>query len=49
MPRYTLGGFYLARYSDSPVGAFDEVTPNAWQHYEGLILLSKAVVNLLLL
>ena len=21
---YTLGGFYLARYSDSPVGAFDE-------------------------
>lgn len=23
--RYTLGGFYLARYSDSPVGAFDEV------------------------
>lgn len=32
--RYTLGGFYLARYSDSPVGAFDEVsTPEfAWQH-----------------
>ena len=23
--RYTLGGFYLARYSDSPVGAFEEV------------------------
>lgn len=23
--RYTLGGFYLARYSDSPVGKFDEV------------------------
>ncbi|DBA85144.1 TPA: hypothetical protein ACH3X2_005862 [Trebouxia sp. C0005] len=23
--RYTLGGFYLARYSDSPVGAFDEL------------------------
>ncbi|KAL3163068.1 hypothetical protein ABBQ32_009491 [Trebouxia sp. C0010 RCD-2024] len=22
---YTLGGFYLARYSDSPVGAFDEL------------------------
>lgn len=22
---YTLGGFYLARYDDSPVGAFDEV------------------------
>ena len=22
---YTLGGFYLARYEDSPVGAFDEV------------------------
>lgn len=22
---YTLGGFYLARYNDSPVGAFDEV------------------------
>ena len=25
MDRYTLGGFYLARYEDSPVGAFDEV------------------------
>ena len=23
--RYTLGGFYLARYSDSPAGAFEEV------------------------
>ena len=23
--RYTLGGLYLARYDDSPVGAFDEV------------------------
>ncbi len=23
--RYTLGGVFLARYSDSPVGAFDEV------------------------
>ncbi len=23
--RYTLGGLYLARYTDSPVGAFDEV------------------------
>ena len=23
---YTLGGFYLARYKDSPVGAFDEAT-----------------------
>ena len=23
--RYTLGGFYLARYDDSPVGAFEEV------------------------
>ena len=23
--RYTLGGFYLARYADSPVGQFDEV------------------------
>lgn len=22
---WTLGGFYLARYNDSPVGAFDEV------------------------
>eukprot|EP00955_Chlamydomonas_euryale_P003976 41020-Chlamydomonas_euryale.AAC.1 len=22
--RYTLGGFYLARYNDSPVGQFDE-------------------------
>lgn len=22
---YTLGGLYLARYSDSPVGVFDEV------------------------
>ena len=26
--RYTLGGVFLARYSDSPVGAFDEV--RAW-------------------
>ena len=26
--RYTLGGFYLARYSDSPVGKFDEVKPS---------------------
>ena len=27
MPRsYTLGGFYLARYADSPVGQFDEVS-----------------------
>ena len=24
--RYTLGGVFLARYSDSPVGAFDEVS-----------------------
>jgi hypothetical protein len=24
--RYTLGGFYLARYTDSPVGPFDEVS-----------------------
>lgn len=23
--RYTLGGFYLARYDDSPAGEFDEV------------------------
>jgi hypothetical protein len=23
--RWTLGGVYLARYEDSPVGAFDEV------------------------
>lgn len=23
--RYTLGGFYLARYDDSPAGAFDEL------------------------
>jgi len=23
--RYTLGGFFLASYDDSPVGAFDEV------------------------
>jgi hypothetical protein len=23
--RYTLGGFFLANYEDSPVGAFDEV------------------------
>lgn len=23
--RHTLGGFYLARYEDSPVGAFEEV------------------------
>lgn len=22
---WTLGGFYLARYTDSPVGAFDEM------------------------
>ena len=25
LSRYTVGGFYLARYSESPVGAFDEV------------------------
>ena len=25
LDRYTLGGFYLARYDDSPVGPFDEV------------------------
>ena len=25
--RYTLGGFYLAKYEDSPVGAFEEVSP----------------------
>ena len=24
--RYTMGGFYLARYSDSPVGQFDEAS-----------------------
>ena len=24
-PRYTLGGFYLARYDDSPAGSFNEV------------------------
>ena len=23
---YTLGGLYLARYTDSPAGAFDEVS-----------------------
>lgn len=23
--RYTIGGIYLARYTDSPVGPFDEV------------------------
>lgn len=23
--RYTLGGFFLARYNDSPAGRFDEV------------------------
>jgi hypothetical protein len=27
--RWTLGGLYLARYDDSPVGPFDEVrSPN---------------------
>ncbi|GFR40693.1 hypothetical protein Agub_g1284, partial [Astrephomene gubernaculifera] len=26
---YTLGGFYLARYEDSPVGAFDELVAMA--------------------
>jgi hypothetical protein len=30
--RYTLGGFYLARYTDSPVGAFDEVGAAAVCH-----------------
>ncbi len=27
--RYTLGGFYLARYDDSPAGVFDEVRRGA--------------------
>lgn len=31
--RYTLGGFYLARYTDSPVGAFDEVCAAARQRH----------------
>ncbi len=34
--RYTLGGFYLARYADSPVGAFDEVW---WTAVQGTSLL----------
>lgn len=29
---YTLGGFYLARYTDSPVGAFDEVRKHLHAH-----------------
>ena len=28
---WTLGGFYLARYDNSPVGAFDEV--GRWERY----------------
>lgn len=28
--RWTLGGVYLARYDDSPVGSFDEVS-HMWQ------------------
>ena len=37
--RYTLGGFYLAKYEDSPVGAFEEVSsPLKWQ---GLSLVNR--------
>lgn len=26
LPRYSLGGFYLAKYDDSPAGPFEEVS-----------------------
>lgn len=36
---YTLGGFYLARYSDSPAGVFDEVSPSQIQKITRLVQL----------
>lgn len=45
MLRYTLGGFYLARYSDSPVGAFDEVISNSCNVHDGLVCYDNAVLG----
>lgn len=42
MYSHTLGGFYLARYSDSPVGAFDEVRHNPLLPLPALVLVSSA-------
>lgn len=44
--RYTLGGLYLARYDDSPAGAFDEVRKPL---HLSLCLLTRASLQLVAL
>ena len=34
--RYTLGGFFLANYDDSPAGVFDEVS---YSHFELMLMI----------
>lgn len=47
--RYTLGGMYLARYDDSPVGAFDEVrwSRSVFSRPWGRCFLNVATINAL--
>ena len=45
---WTLGGFYLARYSDSPVGAFDEMVAMAglaWNFPSSCAWAARVYVN----